>query len=418
MRVLVVGTNRMCHDRLHAQGHELVLLVPRGRASPQDPAGPYRHVVVLDDEADLGLWTGVAQVLHDAAPFDAVAAFNEHTYRIVRAVSDRLGVPTVVDVELFERVLDKSRTREILDKHGVPGCRHRLARGRDSLSAAIRAVGLPCIVKPVDGEASAGVARIDSPADVDAALLRLGEEQVDRGVVVEEFLVGAEFSVEAVSVGTRHHVLAITRKFRDDRTFVERGHLVPAPLDAADREAVTRYVERVLDVLGFHDCPSHTEIVLTDRGPRIIETHNRIGGDAIMDLVELATGVDVHDLVARQSVGEDVSALLPQPVTAHRAAAVWYADPSGPPTNTLVEVQEVERVRRLPSVHRVDLLKQPGSPQTAVLQSGDRSARVLTAADTPAAALHNAQEAVRTLRFVYSWSPPATDASAPGHGTV
>jgi len=408
MRVLVVGTNRMCHDRLHDQGHELVLLMPRHRARPEDPAGPYRHVVILDDEADVSVWVGVAEVLHADRPFEAVAAFNEHTYRIVRAVSDRLGIPTVVDVELFDRVLDKSTTREILDKHGVPGCRHRVARGRESVLAAIGTVGLPCIVKPVDGEASTGVARIDTPADVDAALRRVGERQIDHGVLVEEFLVGEEFSVEALSVGTRHHILAITKKFSDDRTFVERGHLVPAPVDTAAQEAIRRYVERVLDVLGFHDCPSHTEIVLTADGPRIIETHNRIGGDSIMDLVELATGVDVHELVARQSIGEDVSALLPEPVTAHRGAAVWYADPSGPPTNTLTEIQEVERVRRLPHVHRVDLLKQPGSRQTAVLQSSDRSALVLTVADTADEALRHAQEAVGELRFVYTWTPDGT----------
>lgn len=64
-------------------------------------------------------------------------------------------------------------------------------------------------------------------------------------------------------------------------------------------------------------------------------------------------------------------------------------------------------------MRRVDLLKQPGSPQTAVLQSRDRSTRVLTTPDTPAEALRHAQEAVRTLRFVYHWSAPATE-----HGTV
>ncbi|WP_405009326.1 ATP-grasp domain-containing protein [Kitasatospora sp. NBC_01539] len=402
MRVLVAGTNRMCHDRLHAQGHELVLMVPRGRARPGDPAGPYRHVVILDDDAGPELWADVAAVLHAAAPFGAVAAFNEHTYRVVRAVADRLGVPTVVDTDLFDRVLDKARTREVLDKHGVPGCRHRLARGRESVAAAVRAVGLPCIVKPVDGEASEGVARIAGPGDVEAALLRLGEEQIDRGVLVEEFLTGPEYSVEALSVGTRHHVLAVTEKHSDGRTFVERGHVVPAPLSADDRESVVRYVQSVLDALGFHDCPSHTELVLTADGPRIIETHNRIGGDSIMDLVELATGVDVHELVARQSIGEDVSALLPDPVTAHRAAAVWYADPSGPPTSTLVEVRGVDGVRALPYVHRVELLKQPGARQSAVLRSSDRSALVLATGGTSAEALQRARDAVASLRFVHT----------------
>ncbi|MEX0168481.1 ATP-grasp domain-containing protein [Streptomyces sp. LMG1-1-1.1] len=408
MRVLVVGTNRMCHDRLHDLGHELVLLMPRGRARPEDATGAYRHTVILDAAAP-ELWVAVAEVLHAAAPFDAVVAFNEHTYRIVEAVADRLGVPTVVDVELFERVLDKSRTREILDRHGVPGCRHRLARDRESVRTAVAAIGLPCIVKPVDGEASAGVARIDTADDLDAALQRLGEQQLGRGVIVEEFLVGEEFSVEAISTGTRHHVLAITKKYKDARTFVERGHLVPAPLAPAAEAAITAYVERVLDALGFHDCPSHTELVLTADGPRVIETHNRIGGDSIMDLVELATGVDVHELVARQAVGEDVSPLLAAAGTEARAAAVWFADPSGPPSNTLTEIRGVEEVRGLAHVHRVDLLKQPGSPQTTVRQSSDRSAAVLTVGATAAEALHHAQAAVAALRFHYTWTPEATD---------
>ncbi|MFI2367633.1 hypothetical protein [Streptomyces sp. NPDC018833] len=49
--------------------------------------------------------------------------------------------------------------------------------------------------------------------------------------------------------------------------------------------AVSAYVTRVLEAFGFHDCPSHTEVVLTRRGPRIIEMHNRIAGGAIIDLV-------------------------------------------------------------------------------------------------------------------------------------
>ncbi len=401
----MVGTNRMCHERLSDRGHEMVLFIPRGKARPGDHAGPYQHVVVLDDDADPRLWVELAGVLHRAEPFDAVVAYNEHTYPVVGAISTGLGIPTVVDVDLFERVLDKSRMRETLDKHGIPSCRHRLARGREEVLAAIAELGLPCIVKPVDGEASTGVARIDSPADIEAALARVGEETLERRVLVEEFLTGEEFSVEALSTGGRHHVVAITKKFSDARTFVERGHLVPAPLDTADHEAIVSYVERVLDAFEFHDCPSHTEVMLTADGPRIIETHNRIGGDSIMDLVELATGVDMYDLVARQSIGEDVTAALPEHVAAERTAVVWYANPDGPPENVLSEVRNVERVRALAHVARVDLLRHPGSRQTPVRQSSDRSAAVLVTASTPDEALTRAHDAVRTLEFHYVWTP-------------
>jgi biotin carboxylase len=404
MRVLVVGTNRLCHDRLRENGHEMVLFVPRGKARREDPAGPYRHVVIIEDQASIELWVDVARAFHGWMRFEAMVAYNEHTYPIVRAISDALNIPTVVDASLYSRVLDKSTMREILEKHQIPSCRYELARGRDAVLTAIRNIGMPCIVKPVRGEASVGVAKIESPAGIDAALQWVGGEHIDRGVLVEEFLIGEEFSVEGISTGALHHIVAITKKFKDDRTFVERGHLVPAPVDMPVRESIENYVKRLLDALDFHDCPSHTEIVLTARGPRIIETHNRIGGDRIMDLVQLATGVDMYDLVARQSLGEDVTTILPAEIVHHQSAVIWYADPGGPPTNTLVEVMNVERVRELPYVRRVEVLKEPGSPQTAVHQSSDRSALVVVAGETPEEAVRKAQEAIGMLTFIYAWN--------------
>jgi biotin carboxylase len=405
MRVLVVGTNRMCHDRLRDLGHEMVLFMPKGRARPQDALGPYQHVVILEHQATTHLWVEMARVLHDCLGFEAVVAYNEHTYHIVHAVSEALRIPTVVDADLLGRVRNKYAMRAILGKHGVPSCRYELASGREAVLAAIRMIGLPCIVKPVDGEASAGVAKIGAAADIDAALQWVGDEQIGDGVLVEEFLTGEEFSVEGISIGASHHIVAITKKFKDGQTFVERGHLVPAPLGAAARESIMRYVERVLDVLDFHDCPSHTEIILTADGPRIIETHNRIGGDRIIDLVQLATGVDMHDLIARQSVGEDVSSLLPREIGSRQSAVTWFADPAGPATNTLVEVKNVERVRDLPYVQRVDLFKEPGSAQTAVRQSSDRSGQVVVVGDTPEEAVDRARQAIRMLEFVYAWTP-------------
>lgn len=407
MQVLVVGTNRMCHDRLREHGHEMVLLMPRSRVRPGDTAGPYRHVAVIEDHAGTALWVEIAQAFHRTLRFGAVAAYNEHTYHLVGAISDALGIPAVVDTRLFDRVLDKHRMREILAKHDIPGCRFELARGRAAARAAIEELGFPCIVKPVDGEASAGVAKIGSPADVDEALRRVGDENIGRGVLVEQFLAGEEFSVEALSVGTVHHVVAVTKKFIGGRTLVERGHVVPAPVQDVARESILRYVKQVLDALGFHDCPSHTEIVLTADGPRIIETHNRIGGDSIMDLVHLATGVDMYDLVARQSVGEDVTAALPDHIECRQSAAVWFADPAGPPTNTLAEVQGAERVRELPYVRRVHLLKEPGSSQTEIRQSSDRSGLVIAVGDSPREAVERARGAVRMLRFCYTWTPEA-----------
>jgi hypothetical protein len=64
----------------------------------------------------------------------------------------------------------------------------------------------------------------------------------------------------------------------------------------------------------------------------------------------------------------------------------------------------VERVRELPYVRGVEVLKEPGSPLTAVHQSSDRSALVAVAGETPEEAVRRAQEAIEMLTFIYAWN--------------
>lgn len=405
MRVLIAGTNRACHQRLRAYGHELVLLIPRSKLAAADTTEHYQHVVVLDDSAKLELWVEVAAALHREQPFGAVAAFNEGTYEIVHAISSALQVRCVIDLSLFERVRDKPTTRAALTTAGIANCRYAEARGRSDIRRAIELVGLPCIVKPVDAEGSLSVLRIDAEDMIDPMLDQLSPDRLAGRMLVEELLVGEELSVEGLSVGSRHQVVAITKKFINEQNFVERGHLVPAPVSAADHDAIVAYVTEVLDALGFHDCPSHTEIMLTADGPRLIETHNRIGGDRIMDLVLHAYGVDMYDLVARQAIGEPLDELPSEAAVATQSAAVWFADPVAGPDLILAEVTGLERARELAGVQCVDLVKPLGSRQGADRASSERTALTVAVGKTPQQAVANAWTAVSSLTFDYRWEP-------------
>jgi biotin carboxylase len=405
MRVLIVGGNRDGHRVFHRHGHELVLINRLGRSRPVDLTNGYRHVIAVADEAPLELWAELAGAVHRATPFDVVVAVHDDGYAEAAELGRRLGLPCLVDAELSRLVLDKSRTRDVLAAAGIPSCRHLVVKGLAALREAADEIGYPCIVKPVDATGSHGVAKIDTPADVPVAGLRT--DQVDRELIVEEFLAGPEFSVEAISVGHRHHVIAITQKFKKDRTFVEQGHLVPAGLAEPDRRLVEDYTVEVLDALGFHDCPSHTEVILTDAGPRLVETHNRIGGDQIVDLVAHATGVDLYDLVARQSLGEDVGPLLPAEIRADRHAAIWFADPDVPADLHLTEVAGVEAARAVPDVVEVRITANPGPGLGEVRRSTHRSAWAIAVAATGDAALEHARQAIDALRLGYVWRRPA-----------
>lgn len=114
-------------------------------------------------------------------------------------------------------------------------------------------------------------------------------------MLAEEFLSGHEVSVEGFSQDGVHSVVAVTDKLLGEggSGFIEAGHSVPARVDEAIRQGIVDLTGRLLDAVGLVEGPSHTEIMITDAGLRIIESHNRAGGDNIPELVRLAYGVDL-----------------------------------------------------------------------------------------------------------------------------
>jgi biotin carboxylase len=404
LNILILGTNRLYHERLRNRGHELFLMISRGKSLPEDLRGIYREVLVLEDGANYAAYSRLARSWHENHTFDLVAAFNDTWQEWAAEIADELGLFCGINPELLNSVMQKNKMREILDRQKIPNCRYLLAQGREPIQEAIQKIGLPCIVKPVAGEASQGVFLISTEMEISVVLDSLLPPDLISGVLVEEYLVGPEFSVEGITHHSKHHIFSVTEKFKDQSSFVEIGHLVPAPLLLHVYEEIVSYVKSVLTALNYENSPSHTEIILTAEGPRIVETHTRLGGDRIVDLVKHSTGVDLYDLVAQQSCGIDISSDLRHPVKFHQSAAVWYATPRAAEDMKLLEIRGVESQRLLPYVQAMEISKKPGSRGTPIRSSFDRSALAITTGATPPEALSRAKSAIAALEFIYVWS--------------
>lgn len=225
--------------------------------------------------------------------------------------------------------------RERLTETGLSPVLSSIPETLADLVRFCRTAGGPVILKPRDGVGSRGVFRIDSPEDAPAAwrdFIATGSSSP----LVEEFLDGPEVSVESITIGGIHHVLAVTDK-QVNANFVEMGHTMPSRLSTTDTSEVRALVTRFLDAVGVVDGPTHTEVKVTGRGPRIIESHDRIGGDKIRVLLRIATGIDLPALFVDIAVGR--ASGLPAP-TAFRGAAVRFLSAS-PGTVSSVSVPTV-----------------------------------------------------------------------------
>ncbi|MEU2622619.1 ATP-grasp domain-containing protein [Streptomyces sp. NPDC007157] len=413
--ILIFGNGYDIPGRIRARGKRLgrayttsVLCRLEHLAKVEEAEGHARIVAVRAD-APVEEWIELARAVHATQSVTRIAAFGDQCQEAAADAARALGIATHAP-ETVRLVFDKFAMRRRLAEAGVESIPAAEVPDVDALRAFAAEHGYPCVVKPRRGTASTGVSMIRSAEEAPAAFARaLGKEGAAGGaddaeaaseVVVEAFLPGAQYSVEAFSEGGEHVAVAFTRKYSDPASLVELGHVMPAPLDAGQEEEIRAHLARALDALGVEFGPTHTEVVLTGQGPRIIETHLRVGGDEIWNMVTDATGVDLVEYQLRQCTGErvlpELRAALAGARRGRRGEAIWFA--GAPAAGVLVEVTGADGPH--PEGVRVEVLGRAGDRLHGLRSSDSRLAQARAGADTPDKALALAQEAIGRLEFV------------------
>jgi len=226
--------------------------------------------------------------------WDVVLCWGEYSMHEAARFARALGVPgPVLDVDTFR---DKSLMRRRLVEAGLRAPRFHVTDDAQDAARWAKEAEVPVVVKPVDYAGSSGVSSVDAGGDALEAARAALSKSFSARCVVEEMLEGPELSIESVTWGPGRHVTyALTEKRVSARPyFVETGHVVPARLDDSDAAAVVAEVHAALDAFGMDRGSSHAEVILTARGPVVVEIAGRLGGDLIPVLVREATGVDLY----------------------------------------------------------------------------------------------------------------------------
>ena len=219
------------------------------------------------------------------------------------------------------------------------------------------------MAKPVDLNAGTSVRRVDEEAHLKdawaeiSALTHNTRGQALAGVVlIEEVLTGTEVSVEAVTIDGRTTVVGITDKsVAGPPAFVESGHMFPAALPPDVADEVAGFACAALDAVGLTHGLSHTEVMVTDAGPRLVEINPRQGGGYIFDLVHLVTGTHPLQVLVDLALGDPpalgtTGSPLATAAAPRGSAAVMFV--MAPSAGRVVGVDGLDRLDADPRVHR------------------------------------------------------------------
>ncbi|WP_290889783.1 formate-dependent phosphoribosylglycinamide formyltransferase [Arenimonas sp.] len=174
-----------------------------------------------------------------------------HTPTLVELEADK-GLHVVPTARAARLTMDREGIRRLAaETLGLPTSPYRFVDTREDYHAAVAAIGLPCVVKPVMSSSGKGQSTVRSAADIDAAwdYAQSGGRAGQGRCIVEGFI---RFDYEITLLTVRH---------RDGTCFCDPiGHLqvdgdyreswMPQPMSAAALRESQRIAQAVTDNLG------------------------------------------------------------------------------------------------------------------------------------------------------------------------
>jgi formate-dependent phosphoribosylglycinamide formyltransferase (GAR transformylase) len=296
MRVLVAATTtgyqtRAFGDAAARLGVELVFATDRCHLIED----PWQDGAVAVRFYDVDASVAAIVAAAAARPIDGIVVVGDRPALIAARAAEALGIawhpPEAVAIATH-----KLRTRERLRAAGLPVPAFRPLLLPTSIgnqqSAIGNGVGFPCVVKPVALSGSRGVMRANDVGELSAAIERLRallqspDVRAERNeahdiALVEGFIPGREYAVEALMHHGALHVLAIFDKPDplDGPFFEETIYLTPSSAADAEQRAIVDAVARAAAAIGLRHGPIHAECRVNSGGVYVLEVAPRpIGG--------------------------------------------------------------------------------------------------------------------------------------------
>lgn len=358
------------------------------------------HTVIPTTDLDL-VRAAVAEIAASTT-IDGVLSWDEARVHQAAVVADELGLPTTPP-EAVWRCRDKHQGRTALAAAGLPQPESTLVGTAAEAATAAARTGYPVIVKPRAAAASYGVALVHGPDELAEHFEFANTATVphmpryEQGVLVEEYLAGAEVSVDSAVVdGVVHPLFVGHKRVGFPPYFEETGHVVSHHDPLLADPAFRALVQDTHTALGFTTGWTHAEFKLTAGGPKVIEVNARLGGDLVPYLGMVASGIDPGLIAAAIACGAQPSIEATRELVA--AVRFFYVDED----DTVIDRVAFEEAALPTDTHSAVVLAEHGavySPPPRGLVFG-RIAFVTVAATTAGRCEAALDEAAAALQVV------------------
>lgn len=189
-------------------------------------------------------------------------------------------------LECIKKIKNKAICQQIIGEAGVRSIRGKTVSTMEEAMEFYHEIGgQRIVVKPISGGASVGVYICEDESQFREAVRQDLENSSDAtgikgSVLLQEYVDGTEYIVNTVSCKGRHKVTATMvyeKKLISGKARIYRTANTLSP-DSEIGKSIIEYTLQVLDALGLECGPAHTEIMVDEKGPVLIEVNLRLCG--------------------------------------------------------------------------------------------------------------------------------------------
>ncbi|MDR0447883.1 MAG: ATP-grasp domain-containing protein [Treponema sp.] len=274
-RILILGAGIMQGPVIHnakLMGLETIVIDGDPLAPLVSEADRFEQV----DLKDIHTIETLAKKLKIDGGLDGVITAGTDFSASVAFAAEKLNLPGISHETALD-ASDKERMRKRFREAGLPSPAFMVFSGE---AASIELpFPYPVVVKPVDNMGSRGCRRVENNGELrDAVETALRFSRSGR-VIVEEYMEGPEFSVDALVYRGEITICGLAdRHIFFPPYFIEMGHTMPSSISLKDQKSLLDLFIRGIKSLKIDNGAAKGDIKLTSKGPMIGEIAARLSG--------------------------------------------------------------------------------------------------------------------------------------------
>lgn len=262
--------------------------------------GPAKKVANKSYTIDVRDTDSIAQMCKDEEVDGIIASFSDLLAECLVNIADRAGLPCYSTPEKFASLREKTRMKQMFSELCIPFPNSTVLH-KETLASDLEKVGLPCVVKPVNGYGSRGIYKFDTLKEIQDHFDEVASYSDFDYILAEEYNDGYEFNMMSWLVDGVPQVLSIADREKSVEIPNAIPHVsrcaYPSRLIESVYEDAREILTKVANYVGMMSGPLSMQFFYKPgEGIQVCECAGRLFGYE-HELVTLASGLSIEELL-------------------------------------------------------------------------------------------------------------------------